>query len=386
MTPAPIRNPIDKHDQHAGRHGEAPKLEGYFQAMIKTGASDLHFKTNSPPHVRIGTTINPSKSGTLSGDEILEMAREIMTDKQQKFFEEHGSIDLAHELEGSDRFRINVFRQRGEVSIAVRRVTRDIPDFASLNLPAFIENIAEFPDGLVLLAGPAGCGKSTTIAMMLEHVNKNHACHIVTIEDPIEYIYEDKKALVSQREIGIDVETFETALKYLMRQDPDVILIGEMRDHETFQAALQVSETGHLVFGTIHAAGAAQAVGRILDLFPEEERNRIRQALAFNLRAVVCQRLLPSIAKGIDRIPATEILLSTPSVRQLIEEGRDTELDEIIGTSQLGGMHSFTQSLLKLIEEDKIDPKVAYENAPNAEELKMLMKGISASRSGLIGH
>ena len=380
-----IRQPIDEHDQRAGRHGKAPKLESYFRAMIKANASDLHLKSNSPPHIRMRSVIHPGKSGPLSEEEILEMATEIMTDKQRAFFVEHGSIDLAHELEGSDRFRINVFRQRGQVSVSVRRVTKDIPDFALLHLPPIVEEIAAFHQGLILLAGPTGCGKSTTIAAMLEHINKTRACHVVTIEDPIEYIYEDKKALISQREIGIDVEDFTFALKYLMRQDPDVILIGEMRDHETFQAALQAAETGHMVLGTIHASSAPQTIGRILDLFPPDARDRVRQSLAFNLRAVICQKLLPSIAEGIDRIPAAEILIINPSARQMIEDGRDAELNEIIRSNERDGMQSFTKSLLDLIEADRIDPKVAYENAPNVDELKMLMKGISSSRSGLLG-
>jgi twitching motility protein PilT len=382
---SPIQQPIDEHDQHADRHGKSPKLESYFRAMVKADASDLHLKANSPASVRISTAIRPSRAEILSGDDILEMAYEIMTDKQRAFYEDHGSIDLAHELEGSDRFRINVFRQRGEISVSVRRVTKDIPDFRTLNLPPIVERISEYHQGLVLLAGPTGCGKSTTIAAMLEHINKTRPCHIVTIEDPIEYIYVDKKALVSQREIGIDVESFEFGLKYLMRQDPDVILIGEMRDRETFQAALQASETGHLVFGTIHASGAANTVGRILDLFPVEGRNRVRQSLAFNLRAVICQKLLPCLTEDIDRIPATEIMIANPSVRQLISEERDPEINEVIRSNEVEGMHSFTASLLELIEADRIDPRVAYEHASNVEELKMAMKGISASRSGLLG-
>ena len=377
--------PIDEHDQHAGHHGQPPELEGYFRSMIKHGASDLHLKANMPPHVRIHSDIRPSKGEPLSGDKILEMVFELMTDKQKTYFLEHGNIDLAHELHGSDRFRIDVFRQRGEISVAVRRVTKNIPDFASLHLPPIVEKICDQHQGLVLLAGPTGSGKTTTIAAMLEHINRTRPCHIVTMEDPIEYIYEDKKALVSQREIGIDVESFDVALKYLMRQDPDVILVGEMRDHETFQAALQASETGHLVFGTIHASSAAQTLGRILDLFPPEARDRVRQSLAFNLRSVICQKLLPSIGKGIDSIPATEVLLVNPSIRKCIEESRDAEINDVIRGSEADGMHSFTRSLLALIEADLIDPKIAYENAPNVDELKMLMKGISSSRAGLLG-
>ena len=389
-----MHQPIDESDsrssdtagsQQAGRGRKRPKLEKYFKAMIKAGASDLHIKPGSPPHVRTATKIKPTRSAPLSAEEIAEMAYELLSEEQRAFFAAHGSIDVAHELDGQDRFRINIFRQRGNVAIAARRVTRKIPDFRMLHLPKVIAEIAEARHGLVLVSGAASSGKSTTIAAMLEHINLTRPCHIVTIEDPIEYLYEDKKALISQREVGIDVESFESALKYLMRADPDVVLIGEMRDRETFAAALQVSETGHLVFGTIHAATAAQTIGRVLDLFDHASRDLIRQSLAFNLRAIVCQKLLPAITKGFDRIPAVEILLTNPSVRQLISEAREGELPEVIRSHEREGMRSFTKSLLELIEKDRVDPNVAYEAAPNAEELKMLMKGISASRSGLLG-
>jgi len=362
-----------------------PQLEKYFRAMMKAGASDLHFKADTPPHIRVNTLIRPTRSEPLSGAEIAAMAQEIMTPAQREYFAHHGSLDLAHELPGADRFRINIYRQRGAVSVAVRRVTRNIPDFDALHLPPAVKSIAEEHNGLVLLSGPTGSGKSTTIAAMIEHINRTRPCHIVTIEDPIEYLYDDKKALINQREIGIDVENFESALKYLMREDPDVVLIGEMRDRETFQAALQASETGHLVFGTVHASTAAQTIGRVLDLFDPGSRDLVRQSLAFNLRAILCQKLLPAIREGVDRVPAVEILRSTPSVRQLLEERRDAELSDLIRASERDGMQSFTTSLLQLIESDFVDPKVAYEAAPNVDELKMLLKGISASRPGLMG-
>jgi len=382
----PLHQPIDEHDQHPDHHGKAqPKLEKYFRAMIKAGASDLHLKPGSPPHIRIRSAIRQTQHEALSADEIVRMADELMTDKQRRFFEEHGNIDVAHELEDSDRFRINIYRQRGNVAIAVRRVSRDIPDFEALHLPPVLAEIADHNQGLVLLSGPTGSGKSTTIASMLDYINKRRACHIVTIEDPIEYLFVDGKAIVSQREIGIDCESFQMALKYLMREDPDVVLIGEMRDHETFQAALQASETGHLVFGTVHASSASQTISRILDLIGSENRDLARQSLGFNLHAIICQKLLPSIAEEIDRVPAVEILISTPSVRQLIEEGRDSELPELIRASERQGMQSFTRSLLELIQADLVDPRVAYEVAPNVDELKMLMKGITSAQSGLIG-
>ncbi len=378
--------PADKQplDDHAGK---APsKLARYFEAMLKLSASDLHLKAGAVPHFRTRQAMRRATSPPLTNAELDSMVNELMNPTQRAFFAEHGAIDLAYELEGSDRFRVNIYRQRGQLSLAVRRVTRDIPDFDALHLPKVLNRIAEENQGLVLLSGPTGCGKSTTIASMIEQINRTRACHIVTIEDPIEYLYEDKKALVSQREIGIDVEDFPTALRFLMRQDPDVVLIGEMRDRETFEAALQASETGHLVLGTVHASSAPQTIERILTLFGAEREELIRQSLAFNLKAIVCQKLLPCLLEGIDRVPAVEVLLAGPSTRQLIEEKREAELIDLIRASRGDGMQSFTESLLELIEKDMVDPHVAYEVAPNVDELKMLMKGISSGQSGLIGH
>lgn len=364
--------------------GKPLKIEHYFQIVSKSGGSDLHLKPNACPHIRVATTIRRVRQDPLAPEEIDQMAQELLTQKQMQSFEASGSIDLAFELPGSDRFRLNIYRQRGLTAIAARRVAREIPDFAQLHLPPQIEQIATEHRGLILVSGPTSCGKSTTIASMLESINQTRNCHIVTIEDPIEFLYEDKKALISQREIGIDVDNFDQALRSLPRQDPDVVLIGEMRDAPTFQAALQVAETGHLVYGTIHASSAAQTVGRILDMFPPEMREHIRKLLAFNLKAVIYQRLLPSIAKDFDRIPAVEIMLMNPSVRQLIEEARYEELPELIRAHEKSGMQSLTKSLLELIEKNLIDPHVAYEVAPNVDELKMAMKGISSESSGLI--
>ena len=362
-----------------------PRIKQYFEAMMQTDASDLHFKPGLPAYIRIQTRITPTKSSVLTGDDIKAMVIELMTEPQREVFRQTGQMDLAYELPGSDRFRINVFRQRGQVAVAVRRVTRLIPNFNMLHLPPIVQQIADGHQGLVLLSGPTGSGKSTTIASMLQYINQTRACHVITIEDPIEYLYEDRKALINQREIGIDVDSFDMALTGLMREDPDVVLIGEMRDRETFQAALQVAETGHLIFGTVHASSAPQTIGRILDLFPHEARGRVRQSLAFNCRAIICQMLLPCVVDEIDRVPAVEVMLSTPSTRQLILEERDPELSDLIRASENDGMISFTRSFLTLIEKDYIDAQTAYESAPNVDELKMMMKGISAGRGGLIG-
>ena len=353
-----------------------PKLDKYFRAMTEAEASDLHLKANKPPYFRQSMKLLPAKGDPLSNEAILALAEEIMNPKQSAQFHEIGSVDLAYEVKDGDRYRINIFRQRGKVSLAIRRVTRNIPDFESLHLPPVMGRIAEGQQGLVLLSGPTGSGKSTTIASMLQYVNQRRSCHIVTIEDPIEYLFTDDKALINQREIGIDVENFEQGLKFLMRQDPDVVLIGEMRDAETFTAALQAAETGHLVYGTIHASSAMQTIGRILDLFPLDARDRVRQALAFNTRAIVCQKLLTSLDPEIGRVPAVDVLLNNPSVRQYILESREAELGKVIKARSGDGMISFTQSLLGLIETELIDPKVGLEAAPNADELKMLMKGI----------
>jgi len=376
-----IPGPTASYDQEP----QAPRLAKYFEAMVNADASDLHLKPALTPHLRIGGMIHSARGQVLSSDDILSMAEELMSDKQRLTFAEAGSVDLAYELPGSDRFRINVFLQRGKVALAVRRVTREIPDFKSLRLPPVIEKIASGNQGLVLLSGPTGSGKSTTLAAMLQHINRTRPCHIVTLEDPIEYLYEGDKALISQREIGIDVTDFRTALKYVVREDPDVVLIGELRDVDTFTAALQVAETGHLVFGTVHASRASQTVGRLMDLFPPDARDRIRQLIGFNLRAIVCQKLLPSIADGVDMVPACEVMMMDHHVRKLVVEGRDAELEDAMKSHEIEGMQTFAKSLCELIDAGLIEPRAAYDAAPNVDELQMMLTGISASRTGLRG-
>jgi twitching motility protein PilT len=238
--------------------------------------------------------------------------------------------------------------------------------------------------GLVLVVGPTGCGKTTTIASMIDHVNRTRSCHIVTVEDPIEYLFKDRKAIVSQREIGIDTEDYEQALKYLMRQDPDVVFIGEMRDARTVTAGMRAAETGHLVFGTMHSANASQAVHRLLDLFPPNERDLTRQTLSLTVKAIISQMLLPCLKEGVDRIPAVEILLANPSVRKLISEARETDLPSVIRACQEEGMQDLTGNLCELVKNGSIDPKDAYKFAPSVEELKMALKGIRTTAEGIL--
>lgn len=373
-----------------------PFLNKYFKAVIKMKVSDLHLKADFPPAVRVkgvsgGRTkgaLRTLTGGPLAEDQIMNGIMEILNEKQKKLFEEKGAIDFAHDVGppgDADRFRVNAFLQRGKLSVAARRVTREIKRFDQLFLPPTLAKICEFREGVVLLAGVTGSGKSTTIASMLDWINEREAVHVVTIEDPIEYLFTDKKARINQREVGIDVLTFHDALKYLMREDPDIVLVGEMRDLETFSAAVHAAETGHLVFGTIHASSAAQTISRILDLFPESERRAMRQALEFNLKSVICQKLVRSCHPSTPVVPAIEIMISNPSIRKLIREERDNELVDVIRASYDDGMVDFTEYLRRLVETGYIDHATAYEAAPNPDELKMALKGIRSSGAGILG-
>jgi twitching motility protein PilT len=362
-----------------------PRIHKYLKYMVESKASDLHFKSGARVHVRLKGDLRPIKGPPLTAHEVQDIWFEVMSDQQKKQLAEKGASDFAYQLGGSDRFRVNIFRQRGTLSVAARRVNKDILNFDELHLPKSIFRITEYHQGLVLLAGITGSGKSTTIAAALDYINKNRACHIVTIEDPIEYLFEDKKALINQREVHIDVKDFNEALKYLMREDPDVVLVGEMRDAETFMAALNAAETGHLVFGTVHASGSAQTITRVLDLLPEGSRDLIRQTLVFNLQAIVCQKLLPCLKPGIARVPAVEIMFANPTVRKLVDEKREDEITKVIRASQAEGMLDMNECLKRLVEEEYIEVSTAYAASPNAQELKMRLKGISAGGASILG-
>jgi twitching motility protein PilT len=361
-----------------------PALNKLFRVAIKTKASDLHLKVGQPPKLRIQGQLKDTTGEVITKERMEHLVFEIFNPIQKEFFLKSGTIDFAHEVGDEDRFRVNVFRQRNVISLAARRVNTEILPFESLNLPPVLEKISDNKQGLVLAVGPTGCGKTTTIVAMIDHINRTRPCHIVTVEDPIEYLIKDKKAIVSQREIGIDVEDFDRALKYMMRQDPDVIYIAEIRDSKGVTAAMRAAETGHLVFGTIHSASAAHAVQRLLDLFPQNERELARQTLSLTIKAIVSQILMPSIKEGVGRIPAVEILLANPAVRKLISEGREADLPNVIRSSKEEGMHDITDSLIKLIMDGSVEPKEAYKYAPNVEELKMALKGIRADTTGIL--
>jgi twitching motility protein PilT len=363
---------------------DAPELDKFFKVAIKTAASDLHLKVGQPPKLRVSGKLKNTTGEVMTKERMQQLVFEILTPEQKEYFLKNGTLDFAYEIGDEDRFRINIFRQRGMISLAARRVSANIPLFENLHLPQILERIADDRQGLVLVVGPTGCGKTTTIAAMIDHINSTRPAHIVTIEDPIEYLFKDKKAIVSQREIGIDVEDFEQALKYLMRQDPDVVFVGEMRDSKTVTAGIRAAETGHLVLGTLHSANASQAVQRLLDLFGQNERDLIRQTLSLTIKAIISQVLLPSILEGVERIPAVEILLANPSVKKLISEGRETDLPSVIRASKEQGMLDLTDNLCELVKNGSVDPKEAYKYAPNKEELKMVLKGIRSTASGIL--
>ena len=372
--------PID--DRTSFEH--EPELNKYFKAAIKTRASDLHLKVGQPPKLRLFGELKKTTGEVMTAKRIEELVFEILSPAQKEYFLEHGTLDFAHEVDGEHRFRTNLFRQRGMISLAARRVNSFIPPFEELHLPSVMEKICQNRQGLILVVGPTGCGKTTTIASMINYINLTRSCHIITIEDPIEYLFKDEKAIVSQREIGIDTKDFEEALTYLMRQDPDVVFVGEMRDAKTVSAGMRAAETGHLVFGTLHSANAAQAVHRLLDLFPQTERDLVRQTLSLAIRAIISQVLLPCLIDGVDRIPAVEILLVNAAARKLISEAREADLPNVIRSSQHEGMQDLTYNLCELVNDGSIDPKDAYKYAPNTEELKMALKGIKTTSDGIL--
>lgn len=373
-------NPVNTHK----RAEKEPELNKYFRAAIKTQANDLHLKVGQPPKLRLYGRLKDTTAGVLTEEKMEQLVFEILSPEQKKIFLEHGTLDFAYEIGDEDRFRINIFRQKGFISLAARRVSADVPPFEQLHLPKTLEMICDRAQGLVLVVGPTGCGKTTTIASMINYINYTRSCHIVTVEDPIEYLFKDAKAIVSQREIGIDVQDYEDALRYLMRQDPDVVFVGEMRDARTVTAGMRAAETGHLVFGTMHSANASQAIHRLLDLFPQSERDLTRQTMSLAMTAIISQVLLPCIREGIDRIPALEILLANPAVRKLISDGREGDLPSVIRSCQQEGMQDLTDNLCELVKDGSIDPKDAYKYAPNKDELKMALKGIRTTSSGIL--
>ena len=363
------------------------KVDKLFRACIKLEGSDLHLKADRPPYVRVNGTLRPLNRPAISDSEMVDLCYPLMNKRNRDIFDRDGGADLAHMVEHEGtlwRFRVNLLQQLGHVGMVARKVNSWIPDFSALHLPPSMESLCRHDQGMVLLAGVTGSGKSTTIASMLNWINANYRKHILTLEDPIEFVFTEDKCVINQREIGQDVIDFEIGMKHAVREDPDVMLVGEMRDKESFMTAIHAAETGHLVFGTIHASSAATTIGRILDLFPSDMHTALRSAMAFNMKGIVAQKLLKSIKPGVGRVPTVEVMHFTPMVRKLILDEEDSKLPDAIRIGAEDGMQDFTQSLKKLIDDGLIDREIAMEVAPNKEALKMALKGIEVSQPGII--
>jgi twitching motility protein PilT len=368
--------------------------------MRVTDASDLHLKVGMPPIYRVGGELRmPQSVAPLAEADTERLIFEILPEHIKERLKTTGDADFSTfqdvdeeqvtengehvPAKRQERFRCNIFRSGGGLHAAIRRVKPEIPTFESLNLPDVYRRLAdETHEGLVLVVGVTGCGKSTTLACMLERVNETRSENIITVEDPVEYHIHPKRSVVSQREIGIDVPDYKEALRYVVRQDPDVIFIGELRDHDTVLAAIQAAETGHLVFGSLHTADTMQTFSRIVEFFPQHEHGFVRSALSNSLKAVCAQRLLPKTEGGM--IPATEVLISNASVREKIREGYDTDIPGIVNASISEGMRTFTHSLAELVEADQVTTATALEYAPNREALKSRLKGVQVKESMLV--
>jgi twitching motility protein PilT len=345
------------------------------KAMIEKGASDLHLTTGTAPQLRIDGKLHPLRMPPLSPPETKQLCYSVLTDSQKHRFEETNELDLSFSVQKLSRFRANVFIQRGNVAGAFRAIPFKIKSFEDLNLPRTVADLADRPRGLVLVTGPTGSGKSTTLATIIDRINTNRNEHIVTIEDPIEYLHHHKGCIVNQREIGADTQSFKNALKYILRQDPDVVLIGEMRDLETIEAALTVAETGHLCFATLHTNSCVQTINRIVDVFPPYQQSQVRAQLSFVLEGVLCQALLPR-ANGPGRTMVLEVMSPNPAIRNLI---REDKIHQIYSAMQVGqekfGMQTFNQSLTQAYQRRLISLETAMGRSSDPEELRNMLAG-----------
>ncbi len=347
------------------------------RAGVESGASDIHVKIGGPVIYRINRDLVAAECPYPTEEWMNNIIDHIVPKHLHKHLDEDRAVDFSYMLPGVGRFRTNIFQQRGSFAFAMRHVKAAVPAFEQLGLPEILKEIAEAPRGIVLLAGTTGSGKSTTLAAMIEHVNAHFKKHIVTMEDPIEFVFEDNQSIIEQREVGLDTKSFHAALKHVLRQDPDIIMIGEMRDATSFMAAMSAADTGHTVFSTVHTTNSSQSVTRILDFFQSEEREQVRRQLASCLKAVICQRMVRTVSGGMT--PAIEIMINTQTVRKMIEENRLDKLAAAIETGTDDGMMNFNQSLFKLVQAGKVNKEEALLKATNPQALEMNFKGIFLS-------
>src|SRR4051812_11945201 len=340
--------------------------------VIDAGASDLHLTVGAPPMVREKGRLRPLDYPKMTAQDTREIVYSILNNDQRKKLENEWQIDLSYSVPSKARFRVNAYFQRASIGAVMRTIPQDIPAFDSLGLPAILKDFTQKPRGFVLVTGPTGSGKSTTLAAMIDVINQEREDHILTIEDPIEFLHRHKRSIVNQREIGADAEDFSLALKAALRQDPDVILVGEMRDLETISTALTAAETGHLVFATLHTQSTSQTVDRIIDVFPPQQQAQVRMQLSIALQGIVTQQLLPT-SDGAGRVVATEVLVPSPAIRNLIREGKTHQIYSAIQTSGAQGMQTMDAALARLVRSGKITPALAEQRAAVPEELRRLM-------------
>jgi len=357
-------------------------LYDLLKQMIESGASDLHITTGTPPRLRVDGKLLSMDHPVLSPTDTKSLCYSILTDAQKHRFEEHNELDLSFGIKGLSRFRANIFMQRGAVAGAFRTIPFNIKTFNDLGLPEIVNDLVKRPRGLILVTGPTGSGKSTTLAAMIDRINDERYDHIITVEDPIEYLHAHKKCLINQREVNADTVSFKAALKYVLRQDPDVVLIGEMRDLETIEAALTVSETGHLTLATLHTNSAVQTINRIIDVFPSHQQEQIRVQLSFVLEGILSQQLLPR-KSGHGRVMAVEILVPNPAIRNLIREDKVHQIYSQMQTGQAkSGMQTMNQSLVELYTKGLISYEEAMGRSMITEELLTMIQRVSSAAKG----
>lgn len=347
-------------------------MEEFLDQVIQRQASDIHFVAGSAVNIRVHGELIPLTGEKLTAEQSKALVDEILNEKQKKEFEENWELDFSYQYKDKARFRVNVYIQNRSVAAAMRMLNSQVLTIDQLKLPSVCHQITQLKQGFVLVTGPTGSGKSTSLAAMIEEINRSRAEHIITIEDPIEYLYTPNKSVISQRELGHDTKSWPRALKSVLREDPNVVLVGEMRDFETIAAALTIAETGHLVFATLHTNSAAQTIDRIIDVFPEEQQAQVRNQLAMSLEAVFAQRLVPASRGG--RVPALEVMLASPAVRSSIREGKTYQLDNIIQTSAALGMMTLETSLVYWIKAGVVTLEKAREFAIRPEELMRFLK------------
>lgn len=349
-------------------------LRGILKAAVEGGASDIHIKVGYPVVFRISRQLVAIDAPVPTEAWVNQVLAQMVPVHAKRRLEENREVDYSYYEPGVGRFRTNIFQQKGNFAFAMRYVKTQVPSFEELGLLPILKDIASSPRGIVLVAGTTGSGKSTTLAAMIEHINAQSKKHIITLEDPIEFVFEDNQSVIEQREIGLDTSSFEHGLKHVLRQDPDIIMVGEMRDSTSFVAAMQAADTGHLVLSTLHTQNAAQSIGRILDFFKPDEREQVRRQLSATLKAVVCQRMITTVTGGVT--PALEILINTPTVRKMLEENRLEKISAAIETGRDDGMQTFNQALYDLAKARKVTEAEALGKASNPQALDMMFKGI----------